>query len=81
MEFRLYGREGDALVEGMENFKYLGRPLDQTYDGWPLVIRNIKRAQKVWERLGKLLRREGLETRVEGILYRVVTQAVLLFGS
>ena len=27
MLFRLYGREGRALVEGIENFKYLGRSM------------------------------------------------------
>ena len=34
MESRLYGKEGGALVEGVANFKYLGRPLDQTDDDW-----------------------------------------------
>ena len=32
MEFSLYGREGVAIVEGVGQFKYLGRPLYQTYD-------------------------------------------------
>ena len=32
MEFRLYGKEGDALMEEVANFNYLGRPLDQMYD-------------------------------------------------
>ena len=30
IEFRFYGREGDALVEGVSQFKYLGWTLDQT---------------------------------------------------
>ena len=37
MEFRFYRREGDALVELVANFKYLGRLLDQTDDDWPAV--------------------------------------------
>ena len=32
MECILYWREGHALVEGVAQFKYLGIPLDQTYD-------------------------------------------------
>ena len=28
-EFSLYGKDGVAMVEGVENFNYLGRPLDQ----------------------------------------------------
>ena len=32
MEFRFYERLGCALLEGVSQFKYLGRPLDQKYD-------------------------------------------------
>ena len=35
MEFSLYGEEGDKMVEGVENFKYLGIFLDQRDDDWP----------------------------------------------
>ena len=80
MEFRLYGREGDVLVEGFVNFKCIRCPLDQTYDDWPLVRRNFKRARRVWGRLGKLLIMEGADPKVAAILYRAVTQAVFLFG-
>ena len=37
MEFILYRREGDMLVEGVANFKYLGIPLYQTDNDWPEV--------------------------------------------
>ena len=57
MELRFYRRVGGALVEGVENFKYLGRPLDQTDDDWPAVRHNVKRARMVMWRLGKMLRR------------------------
>ena len=40
----LDGREGGALVEGVENFKYLGQNLGQTYDDWMAVRRNVKRS-------------------------------------
>ena len=30
IEFSLYVRQRGTLVEGVETFKYLGRPLDQT---------------------------------------------------
>ena len=57
MEFRLYRRKGDALVEGMVQLKYLGRPLDQMDDDWLMVRQNVKQARRVWGRLGKMLRR------------------------
>ena len=53
----LYGIEGGALVERVENFKCLGRPLYQSDDDWTAKRWNIKRLQKLWGRLGKLLRR------------------------
>ena len=37
MEFRLYHREGGALVKGVAQFKYLGQPLDQTDNDWLVV--------------------------------------------
>ena len=79
MEFILYGGEGGALVEGLENFKYLGRPLDQTDENWTTIRQNIKQERTVWESLGKLLIREGKYTRVEAMFYRKVAQAVLFF--
>ena len=48
IEFRLYRREGGALVEAVAQFKYLGRPLYQMYDDQPELRRKLKRAQRVW---------------------------------
>ena len=81
VQFSLYREEGGAMVEGVENFKYLGQNLDQTDDDWPSVRKNIMRARLVWGRLGTLMRREGEEPRVLEIFDRAVAQAVLLFGS
>ena len=55
MEFSLEGGEGDERVENVTTFWYLGRTLDQTYDYWSAVQRNIMRARLVWGRLGTLL--------------------------
>ena len=62
-------------------FRYLGRTLDQTDDDWTYVWRNTMRARLVWGILGKLLQREGEEPRALAIFYRVVVQAILLYGS
>ena len=80
MKFSLYGRYGEALAEGVETFMYIGRPLDQTEDAWLVVRQNIKWEWKVWGRLGKLLRREGVDNRVAEILDRAVKQVVIIFG-
>ena len=64
MEFNLDGEESDKRVENVLTFRYLGRPLDQTDDGWPTVRRNIMLARLVWGRLGTLLWREGADPKV-----------------
>ena len=64
----------------MATFKYLGWILDQTYDNWLAIRRNVKRAQKVWGRLGKLPIMEEVDSRLAEMFYRAVTQAVLFFG-
>ena len=55
MDFSLEGGEGDDMVESVTTFRYLGRPLYQTYDDWLDVRRNIMRKRSVQERLGTLL--------------------------
>ena len=81
MEFSIFGREGYELVEGVTQFKYLGRPLDQSDNGWPKILRNTRRLRKFWGQMGKILLWEGEDTHVLAIFYWVVVQAVLLFRS
>ena len=69
------------MVEGVATFRYLGRPLDQTDDDWPVVRRNIMHVRLVWGRLGTLLQQEGADPRVAAMFYRAVVQAILLYGS
>ena len=76
MGFILYWVEWGVLVEGVANFKYLGRVLEQTYDGWPDIRRNIKRARAVWGRLVNLLRMERVDPRVAEMFYMAVSQEV-----
>ena len=65
----------------MDTFKYPGRMLDQSNNNWLAVLRNIRKARRVWIRLGKLLRREGMEQQVSAMFYQAVVQVVLVFGS
>ena len=47
MEFSIYGREVDSLVEGVTQFKYLLIALYQTDNIWPEIIWNVSREWKV----------------------------------
>ena len=55
MEYRWYGREGNALVEGIAQLKCLRCPLYQTNDNWTMLRRKVKQALEVWGELSKLL--------------------------
>ena len=68
-------------MEGVVNFKFLGRHLDQTGSDWLAVRWNAKRMRRVWGRLENLLRREGEDPKVAKMFYRSVTQEVFLFVS
>ena len=81
MESSLYGREGDALVEGVANFKYLGRQMDHTDDEWLALQWNVKWVRRVWGVSLLMLQREGEDTKVVEILYRDVVKVVFLFVS
>ena len=79
--FSLTGDNGSECFEGVDSFEYLGRVLYQEDDGWPAVLRNIRRVRQDWGRLGKLIRREGADPILLEKFYQAVVQAVILFGD
>ena len=79
--FSLTEDEESERSEGVEVFKYSGQLLDRSYDNWPTVLRNIRKARQVWGRLWKLIQREEAEPAFLSEFYHDVVQAVLLFGA
>ena len=75
--FHTYGTKMRAVTE----FKYLGRVLTNTYDDWPAVAGNIRKARASWGRLARILGREGADLKVTRSFYTAVTQQALLFGA
>ena len=63
------------------SFKYLGRALLAAYDDWPAVVSNLWIAWRKWERLTKVLRREGADSQTLGHIYLVVVQSAVLYRS
>lgn len=47
----------------------------------PAVRRAIQRARAMWERISRILSREGGEPKAVSSIYKAVIQAVLLYGS
>ena len=76
-DFSAYGRP----LEMVTSFKHLGQVISATDDKWPAVARNLARANIVWRRMLWILSREGAMTRVYGLFFKAVIQAVMLFGA
>ena len=53
--FSAYGRP----LEMVSSFKYLGRVLLAADDDWLAVIRNITKSRAIWQRMLRILSREG----------------------
>ena len=61
-------------------FQYLGRVNSAADNDWPAVVRKLSLARAVWNRMTRILSREGAALRVSGLFFKAVVQAVLLFG-
>ena len=62
-DFQAYGRPFETVT----SFKYLGRVLRAVDDDWAVVVGNLKKAQKIWARLMRILVWDGDNQRVSGI--------------
>ena len=68
-------------IEGVEVYRYLGRLLDRSDGNWAEFLQNIRKVKQVWERIRKMLQREGAEPTVSEKFNCAVIQALLLFGA
>ena len=46
-----------------------------------MVVNSLIKAQKKWELLTRLLRREGEDAQTSGQIYLAVVQSVMIYGS
>ena len=75
--FQAYGRPPETVT----SFKYLVRVLSAAAGNWLAVVGNLKKARKSWAWLTRILGQEGDNSRVLGMFFKAVVQAVLLFRS
>ena len=68
-------------MEGVSDFRCLGRILTATENDWLAVAGNIRKVRVIWGRLARVLGREGADPKVSRSFYTAVTQQVLLFGA
>ena len=48
----------------MTSFRYLGKVISAADEDWPLVFRNLAKAWAVWQRMTRIIIKEGDEPRV-----------------
>jgi hypothetical protein len=70
----------DELLEKVETFRYLGRLLASNNSDWPTLYYNLKKAQKRWGMVARVLVQDGASARCMGLFYKAIVQAVLLYG-
>jgi hypothetical protein len=63
----------------MEVFKYLGHLLAD--DNTQVIRVQLRKARGTWARVGQVLRAENVPPLVAAKFYKVVVQALLLYGS
>ena len=58
--FQAYGEPLEILTE----LRYLERLVTAGDDDWPVVVGNLQKARNIWERLSRILSREGADPKV-----------------
>ena len=72
---------GDHISGVIGKFKYLGRVLEKSEGKWMALYQNLEKPRKLWEHFGKILGRERSDIRATRLLYHMIVQDVLLYGS
>ena len=68
-------------METVSELKYLGRVLTKLDDEWTEVVANLSKTQRRWNRISKVLWREGVLPRTPGNFYKAMVQVTLFFGA
>jgi len=67
-------------AESVSSFRHLGRQKTRTDSDWGGMHADLRRARYKWQKLSKLLHREGADPRIFGMFCKAVVQTVVLFG-
>ena len=67
--------------KSVQEFKYLGRILNENDCDDSAINQNLKRASEKWGRIGRILSKKGADAKTMGTFYKTIIQSVLLYGS
>ena len=68
-------------LEPVLSFMYLDCTIAYNNINWVAVYHNLLKARQWWGMIFKVLKKTGATVWARRILYKVVTQTVLLYGS
>jgi exonuclease III len=68
-------------IKNVNQFKYLGRILDNKDSDIPAVEKNLQKARQKWARLSRILSKESANPKVMASFYKAIIQSILLYGS
>ena len=60
------------------SFQYLAQVISATDNDWTEVVRNLSWERVVWNRMTRILSREGAEPRVSRLFFKALVQAVFI---
>jgi len=78
---RRFTLQNDEELEAVDEFVYLGRPINTPDDDNSALKRNLQRARKRWGMIRRVLVREGANPRISGLFYKASCMTVLLYGT
>ena len=69
------------LLEPASYFPYLGRTVTYKNSDWAALYKNLRKLQRQWGMLSKVVMNTGETVRSQGMIYMEIIQSVLLYGS
>jgi hypothetical protein len=72
---------GEMEIENVQEFRYLGRILENRDADTATVDSNLHKARMKWGRLGKILTSQGAYPKVMATFYKAIVESVLLYGA
>ena len=67
-------------LKSMTNFPYLWRKFTYNNSNWAALYVNLRKVQKLWDRVAKVLIQTGVHMKSWVMLYKAVVWTVLLYG-
>ena len=71
----------DKEIDKVNEFKYLGRWVNDKNNDWLAIKNNMNKAKQRWSHVRKILVRDNANRKTMAYFYKAVVQSVLLYGS